>query len=75
MVYANIDLDLDGQAVLHYLFRRGLKKFDRFCDKLNYFVEELINLTNSDFGHRLRIMEDERKCQQIDNLIAFMERY
>lgn len=63
MVYALFNLNEFGMKSLHYIFKRGLVKFNNFVDKLNYCVEEIINLTNNDdFGKQ--IIEEEKRLKE-----------
>lgn len=74
MVYANFNLNEYGLKTFKHYFNKGLRKFDNFCDKVNYAVEELIRLTSTDdFGKRLARMETARSMRELDSLVALIE--
>ncbi len=74
MVYANFDLSRYGLKTFKYVFKRGLRQFDNFCDKLNYCVEELIRLTaTDDFGRSLIEDEEAIRARKLHRLIEYME--
>ena len=74
MVYANFNLSTYGVKVFHWFFQKGLKRFENFCDTINYNVEELIKLTsNDDLGKRLEKMEIKASLDYMDALISYHE--
>lgn len=74
MIYANFNLNYYGLKTLKYIFKRGLKKFDNFCDKINYAVEEIIELTkNDDFGKALLEYEENSIVNEIERMIKAFE--
>ena len=74
MVYANFNLNEYGLKTFKHIFKQGLRKFDNFCDKINYTVEELLRLTaTDDFGKQLMEREAYRSMRELDALIEVME--